>query len=50
MERKKFSEWRVYRKSKSGKVVELKEETPRPMTADEALKHFNVNIIQAIID
>lgn len=47
--RDKFTKWSVYRKIK-GEVKKSVEETPRPMTTDDALKYFNVNVIQAIID
>lgn len=45
----KYTKWSVYRKV-NGKVKVKTEETPTPMTTDEALKYFNVNVIQAIID
>jgi hypothetical protein len=47
--REKFTKWNVYRKV-GDKVVESVETTPKPMTSEEAMKHFKVNVIQARID
>lgn len=47
--REKFTKWNVFRKV-GDKVVESVETTPKPMTSDEAMKHFKVNVIQARID
>jgi hypothetical protein len=47
--REKFTKWNVFRKV-GDKVVESVETTPKPMTSEEAMKHFKVNVIQARID
>ena len=46
--RDKFTTWRVYR-NVNGEVQETIEKTV-PMTPNEALKHFKVKAISAVID
>ena len=49
--REKFTTWRVLRRvGKTKKVKETIETSPKPMTPSEALKHFKVNAISAVID
>ena len=49
--REKFTNWRVLRKvGSTKKVKETIETSPKPMTPSEALKHFKVNAISAVID
>ena len=49
--REKFTTWRVLRRvGNTKKVKETIETSPKPMTPSEALKHFKVNAISAVID
>ena len=49
--REKFTTWRVLRRvGNTKKVKETIETSPKPMTPNEALKHFKVNAISAVID
>jgi hypothetical protein len=47
--REKFTTWVLLRKV-GKKVKETIETSPKPMTPSEALKHFKVNAISAVID
>lgn len=48
----RFTKWYVYRKVKGKKdFVETIEETPKPMSPSDALKHFkDASAVQAMID
>lgn len=49
--REKFTTWRVLRRvGNTKKVKETIETSPKPMTPSEALKHFKVNAISAVIE
>lgn len=49
--KEKFTTWRVLRRvGNTKKVKETIETSPKPMTPSEALKHFKVNAISAVID
>jgi len=49
--REKFTTWKVFRRvGNTKKVKETIETSPKPMTPSEALKHFKVKGIMAVID